>query len=103
MLYIGVALYIAASVLCALSPTVELLIAARVVQGMAGGAGIVIAQAACRDIFSGSALIRYYELLSDRVFLGTVLVQGFVNAAIFAYLAGATFALQGIYGLSPQG
>jgi MFS transporter, DHA1 family, multidrug resistance protein len=41
-------------------------------------------------------------LLSDRVFRGAVLVQGFVNAAIFAYLAGATFVLQGIYGLSPQ-
>ena len=43
------------------------------------------------------------RLLSDRVFLGAVLVTGFVNAALFAYLSGATFVLQDTYGLSPQG
>jgi len=32
-----------------------------------------------------------------------VLISGFVSAAPFAYLSGATFVLQGIYGLSPQG
>jgi DHA1 family bicyclomycin/chloramphenicol resistance-like MFS transporter len=42
-------------------------------------------------------------LLADRVFLGAVLNQGFLYAALFAYLAGATFVLQDIYGLSPQG
>src|SRR6185437_5829653 len=41
-------------------------------------------------------------LLSNRGFAGAVLVQGFVNAALFAYLSGATYVLQGIYGLSPQ-
>ncbi|WP_311734238.1 MFS transporter [Streptosporangium becharense] len=44
----------------------------------------------------------FRSLLSDRVFTGAVLLQGFVNAALFAYLAGATYVLQGIYGLSPQ-
>ena len=43
------------------------------------------------------------RLLADRVFLGAVLVTGFVNAALFAYLSGATFVLQGVYRLSPQG
>jgi DHA1 family bicyclomycin/chloramphenicol resistance-like MFS transporter len=42
------------------------------------------------------------HLLSDRIFLGAVLVTGFVNAALFAYLSGATFLLQEVYGLSPQ-
>ena len=32
-----------------------------------------------------------------------MLIAGFCNAAIFAYLGGATYVLQGIYGLSPQG
>jgi DHA1 family bicyclomycin/chloramphenicol resistance-like MFS transporter len=44
----------------------------------------------------------FRRLLTDRVFLGAVLVSGFTNAAIFAYLAGATYVLQGIYQLSPQ-
>jgi DHA1 family bicyclomycin/chloramphenicol resistance-like MFS transporter len=144
------------------------------VQGLAGGVGIVIAQAAGRDLYSGGALMRYYgrltvlaglaaivgpllggqlaavtdwrgvflclaavgllvltacllvfretlpvglrvagglartgrdmrRLLSDRLFAGAVVVTGFVNAALFAYLSGATFLLQDVYGLSPQG
>lgn len=173
-LLIGVAAYVLTSVLCAASPTVETLVAARFGQGLAGGVGVVIAQAAGRDLYSGGRLLRYYgrltvlaglaavlgpvvggqlasvtdwrgifgflavvgslilaacllvfgetlpaerrvagglaqtgrdmrRLLSDRGFLGAVLVTGFVNAALFAYLAGATFLLQGVYGLSPQG
>ncbi|MER6979172.1 Bcr/CflA family efflux MFS transporter, partial [Streptomyces carpinensis] len=155
-------------------PNVESLVAARFVQGLAGAVGIVIAQAAGRDLYSGGKLVRYYgrltvigglaaivgpvmggqlaaftdwrgifaflallgavilvacltvfretlppqersggglaqsgrdfgRLLGDRVFLGAVLITGFVNAALFAYLSGATYVLQGIYGLSPQG
>ncbi|MEU3400585.1 multidrug effflux MFS transporter [Streptomyces filamentosus] len=173
-LLIGVAAYVVTAVLCALSPGVETLIAARFLQGLAGAVGIVIAQAAGRDLYSGKKLVRYYSrltvigglaaiigpvlggqlaavtdwrglflflsaagaailvavlvvfretlpeqerttgefrqtgrdfrrLLSDRVFLGAVLVIGFVYAALFAYLSGATYVLQGIYGLSPQG
>lgn len=172
ILLAGIAAYIVTSVLCAISPTVELLIAARFVQGLAGGVGIVIAQAAGRDVFSGRELIRFYArltvvggfaavigpllggllntvvdwrglflflaligvgilalslmrfgetlphadrtdgglartlrdyrvLLGDRVFVGAILNQGFLYAALFAYLSGATFVLQDIYGLSP--
>ncbi|MCX4647005.1 MULTISPECIES: multidrug effflux MFS transporter [unclassified Streptomyces] len=173
-LLIGVVAYVLTSVLCAVSPTVETLVAARFVQGLAGAVGIVIAQAAGRDLYAGKQLVRYYgrltviaglaaiigpvfggqlaavtdwrgiflflsavgaailvavlvvlretlprhnrvaggfaqtgrayrKLLADRAFLGAVLVIGFLNAAIFAYLSGATYVLQGIYGLSPQG
>jgi DHA1 family bicyclomycin/chloramphenicol resistance-like MFS transporter len=170
----GALAYILTAVLCALSPTITTLIAARFIQGLAGAVGIVIAQAAGRDLYSGGKLMRYYgrltviaglaaivgpvlggqlasvtdwrgffvflaaigavillacllvfretlpapdrtsggltqtgsdfrRLLSDRVLLGAVLVTGMVNAALFAYLSGATYVLQGIYGLSPQG
>ncbi|WP_223166414.1 multidrug effflux MFS transporter [Nonomuraea sp. SYSU D8015] len=170
----GVLAYVLTSTLCALSPAIEPLIAARFVQGLAGGVGIVIAQATGRDLYSGGKLVRYYghlivisglaavigpviggqlaavtdwrgiflllsaigvaillaclvvfretlpeqhrvaggltrtgrdfrRLISDRMFLGTVLIAGFVSAALFAYLGGATYVLQGIYGLSPQG
>lgn len=173
ILLIGAVAYIVVSLFCAASPTVDALIVSRFVQGLAGGAGIVIAQAAGRDVYSGSALIRFYGrltvvggfaaivgpliggmlntlvdwrglfvflavigagilaitvfafdetlpvsqrtaggfgqtlrdfrmLLRDRSFVGTVLGQGFLYAALFAYLAGATFVLQDIYGLSPQ-
>ncbi|WP_426626146.1 MFS transporter [Leifsonia sp. McL0607] len=158
---IGVTAYVAVSALCAISPTVEALIGARFAQGLAGGVGIVIAQAAGRDLYEGGRLIRFYGrltvtggfaaivgplvggaltavldwrglfvvlamigagillwlalgfpetlsveartgagfaviagdlrlLFSDRRFVGAVLAQGFVYAALFAYLSGAT-------------
>src|SRR3954452_10683979 len=62
-LLIGVVAYVVTSVLCAASPTVEALVAARFVQGLAGGVGIVIAQAAGRDLYSGGRLLRYYGRL----------------------------------------
>jgi len=48
-LLVGMALYTAASVLCALAPSIWLLIPLRLVQGAAGGAAMVIATAAVRD------------------------------------------------------
>jgi DHA1 family bicyclomycin/chloramphenicol resistance-like MFS transporter len=45
----------------------------------------------------------FRTLLADRVFIGAVLITGFTYSAIFAYLSGATYILQGMYGLSPQG
>lgn len=173
-LIVGILAYIAASVLCALSPTVTTLVLARLAQGLAGATGIVIAQAAGRDVYEGSTLIAYYarltglggfaaivgpllggqlarimdwrgvflvlagigvlllvatlviftethpphrraeaglgttlrnfgRLLGDRSFLCLVLVMGLVHAALFSYVAGATFILQETYGLSPQG
>lgn len=172
-LLVGVGAYVLTSALCALSPTIPTLVAARFVQGLAGGVGIVISQAAGRDLYTGGKLVRYYSrltviaglaavigpvlggqlasvtdwrgffvvlaaigvlilgacvfifretlpdanrttgglrqtgrdfarLLSDRVLLGTVLVSGLISVALFAYLAGATYVLQDIYGLSPQ-
>lgn len=172
-LLIGIAAYIAASILCAISPSILTLVIARLVQGLAGAVGIVIAQAAGRDVYEGGALIRFYgrltvlgglaaivgpvlggqlalftnwrglfvflaiigalllaptvlifgetlpteqrttggmrqtardfrTLFSDRLFVGAVLVAGLTYAALFAYLSGATYILQGTYGLSPQ-
>ena len=50
-----------------------------------------------------SQLLRTQKsLLFDRVFMGYVLTQGFVMAAMFAYIAGSPFVVQKIYGLSPQ-
>ena len=172
-LVVGVTLYVAASLACAFSPSIEVLIAARLLQGLAGATGVVIAQAAGRDLYSGPALVRYYGrltvlagtaaivgplvggqlarvtdwrgifvflaavgaaillavlvlfreslpveartagglsdfganvrvLLVDRRFLGAALTISFLNGAVFAYLSGATFVLQGIYHLTPQ-
>ena len=42
-------------------------------------------------------------LVRDRLFLGAALSAGLAGGAMFGYIAGSTFVLQRIYGLSPQG
>ncbi|BFO21006.1 hypothetical protein SHKM778_73940 [Streptomyces sp. KM77-8] len=59
----GLAVYILATALCAIAPTVELLIAFRLVQGLAGAAGIVIARAVVRDLYDGVAMARFFSTL----------------------------------------
>ncbi|MQY09547.1 multidrug effflux MFS transporter [Actinomadura macrotermitis] len=62
-LLVGMAAYTAASLVCALAPTVETLIALRLVQGAAGAAGIVIARAVVRDLYDGTAAAKFFSLL----------------------------------------
>jgi len=62
-LLIGVGAYAAASALCIVAPAVWLLIGLRLLQGLAGAAGIVIARAVVRDVFSGDETARIYAYL----------------------------------------
>src|SRR5215208_7279109 len=161
------------SLLCAAAPSIELLVATRIGQGLCGAAVAVVAMATVRDLFSGvraakllsrlmlvlgvapilapslgSALLEltswrgifavlavaavalftlawfglpetlppqrrregsirgsmqsYAALFSDRLFLIMVGVAGSMFATLFAYVAGAPFVLQEMFGLSPQ-
>lgn len=49
---------------------------------------------------SGSARA-YLRVLADPVFIGMVLVASLVFSAIFGYVAGSSFVLQGQFGMSP--
>ncbi|VBB09578.1 efflux bcr cfla: drug resistance transporter bcr/cfla subfamily [Lucifera butyrica] len=42
----------------------------------------------------------FHQLFDDKSFVGYTLVQGFIIAGLFAYIAGSPFVLQTIYGLS---
>ena len=53
VLVAGTGLYVAASAVCALAPDVYVLIAARVMQGIAAGAIISVSMALIKDCFSG--------------------------------------------------
>ncbi|WLW55537.1 multidrug effflux MFS transporter [Streptomyces sp. YU58] len=59
----GLAVYVVATVLCALAPTVGLLVAFRLLQGLAGAAAIVIARAVARDLYDGLAMARFFSTL----------------------------------------
>ncbi|MGW3999826.1 multidrug effflux MFS transporter [Amycolatopsis sp. NPDC004772] len=167
----GLVLYAVGSVLCAVSPNAFLLVAARLVQSLGAAAGIVIARATVRDLFSGTAMTKFFSTLMlvsglapilapliggqllnwtswrgvfvvltafgalllavvvfflpepsavrsplrlgqvmrtygrlalDRSFAGYALASGLLFASMFAYISGSSFALQGVYGLSPQ-
>jgi DHA1 family bicyclomycin/chloramphenicol resistance-like MFS transporter len=172
-LVIGLTCFLLSSIACALAPTIELLVALRLLQGLSGAAGLVISRAVARDLFEGRELVVFFTrlmlingfapvlapvlggqlarvmdwrgmflvlagfglvlllagtlgvpetlpparrvvgglgstlrgfrvLLKDRLFVGTAASSGLASASMFAYISGATFVLQEIYGLSPQ-
>jgi len=172
-LLIGMMIYALSSLLCAFAPSVGVLIALRLIQGLAGSVGVVISRAAVRDMYTGSELTRFFSLLmivnglgpilapvfggqllrvttwqgvfvvlfvagllffatillrlpetlpkerrsksglkgtlrtfgillGNAEFMGYALCQGFVMAAMFAYISGSSFVLQNIFNVSPQ-
>ena len=171
-MFAGAVIYTLASLACAVAPDVRLLIALRLIQGVAGAACIVISRAVVRDLHDGPAAARFFallmlvngvapvaapviggqvlrvtswsgvfvvltvlgllmtlsvfglretlrpadrhtgglraalrtyrELCSDRVYMGYALAGGLAFAAMFAYISGAPFVVENIYGMSPQ-
>ncbi|KQO10840.1 Bcr/CflA family multidrug efflux MFS transporter [Paenibacillus sp. Leaf72] len=172
-LIIGLIVYVIASVLCIVAPSIETFVLLRLVQGLGGAAGIVLSRAIVRDMYEGPEMTKFFALLMlvngvapiaapiaggqllqwtswrgvflvlgaiglvmllaswlglretlqeqnrlkgglqstlrtfgtlirDRVFMGYALSQGFVTAAMFAYISGSPFVLQEIFGVSPQ-
>jgi MFS transporter, DHA1 family, multidrug resistance protein len=172
-LLVGLVAYLLVSMACAFAPSVAVLVVLRLVQGLAGAAGLVIARAVARDLYAGRSLVLFFSrltlisglapvvapvlggqlsrvmswrgifwvlagfgavlllaglalretlpperrstggltttlrgfqvLLRDRFFVGAALSSGLAAASMFAYIAGSTFVLQRIYGLSAQG
>ncbi|WP_115685639.1 multidrug effflux MFS transporter [Corynebacterium senegalense] len=85
------AVFFLASVLCALAPSIELLIAARVVQGLAGGTAMVVARAIIPDVAHGRA--------AARAFSGLMAITGF-TPAIAPVLGGVllpAFGWRGVF------
>jgi DHA1 family bicyclomycin/chloramphenicol resistance-like MFS transporter len=62
-LLVGCALYAAASAACALAPTAQALVAARLLQALGGSAGMVLARSVVRDRFDAQESARVFSLL----------------------------------------
>lgn len=62
-LLIGIALYVAGSLWCALAPTAGWLIGGRIMQSLGAAAGTVLARAVVRDLFDGTAMTRFFSTL----------------------------------------
>ncbi|WP_374538982.1 multidrug effflux MFS transporter [Chitinimonas taiwanensis] len=99
-LYVGVALYLLASLACALAVNIEQLAALRLLQGLGGCAGMVLGRAIVRDRCDARSAAQAFSLL--------MLVMGL--APILAPLLGgwlllladwrAIFAFQALFGLA---
>jgi MFS transporter, DHA1 family, multidrug resistance protein len=79
VLYGGVTIFTISAVLCSISNSIELMLAARFVQGLGASVGVVIARAIVRDIASGKEAAR----------LMSVLVMIFTAAPMLAPIAGS--------------
>jgi DHA1 family bicyclomycin/chloramphenicol resistance-like MFS transporter len=59
----GLAVYCAVSLACAAASSIWLLVLLRLLQGLSGAAGIVVARSIVRDLVSGAAAARLYSVL----------------------------------------
>ena len=105
-LLVGIGLFALMSFLCALAPSIEILIGIRFLQGAAGGSGIVIARATVRDLHEGTAAARFFsrlmlvnglapilapvlggQLLKVTDWRGVFVVLGFIGIGLFLIAA----------------
>ena len=89
----GAVLLVAASVVCVLAPDPTVLVVARLVQGFAGAAGMVIGRAMIADLATGPAAARAFSLM--------MLVSGVapVIAPVLGGLLGDRLGWRGLLGI----
>jgi DHA1 family bicyclomycin/chloramphenicol resistance-like MFS transporter len=95
-LLIGLLLFVLSSLGCAVAPSIVALDVLRLVQGLCGAAGIVLARAIVRDRWSGVQMAKIYAALMGAVSLGPIFAPpiggallGFMDwRGLFVVLAG---------------
>ena len=97
-LLLGIAIYVAASLVCAFAPSIQVLIAARFVQALGGCAGAVIARAIVRDKFNHADTARVLSLMTLIMGLAPVLAPQM--GGVIAFLVGwrGVFWAQAVFG-----
>lgn len=92
-------LYSIASVLSAFSPNIWILVALRFMQGLTGAAGIVIARATARDLYSGKDLTKFISLLA--LVNGAAPILAPISGGVILQFASwkTVFIILGIIGL----
>ncbi len=82
----GLAVFTVASVACAVAPAVWVLDVARLVQGLSGAAGLVIARAIVRDLYDGTEAARFFSTLGAVISVGPVVAPA-IGGAILLVVA----------------
>ncbi len=99
----ALALYCFASLVCALSTSIEMLIAARALQALGGCGGIVLARAVVRDLYSGARAGRELSLIGSVMALAPVLAPlggGILQTAFGWRSVFLTLVLAGLSGVA---
>lgn len=89
VLLVALAVFIAAGLAMPFAPALPVLIALRVLQGVAAAAGAVLSRAIAADLFTGGAAIRAISVISVAVGAGAL------AAAPLGWLVGQTFGWRG--------
>lgn len=82
LLLIGSVAFTVCSVLCAIAPTIELLILIRAVQGFAGAAGVVLSRAVISDASHGHSAARRFAILTSIGAMAPVVAPLFGNVVL---------------------
>ncbi len=96
----GLSLFLVGSVLTALAPSIEWLLAGRAVQGFGAAAAIVLARAILRDLYCGQELARNMALAMAVFAVGPVLSPLIGAAALVPFGWRAVFAALALLGLA---
>ncbi|MGH9091393.1 MAG: multidrug effflux MFS transporter, partial [Acidimicrobiales bacterium] len=83
-LLVGIGVFVLSSLACAAAPGVVALDAFRLVQGLSGAAGIVIARALVRDLFHGVQAARFFSALMLVTGLGPIVAPQLGAALLHA-------------------
>ncbi len=111
-LYVGLAIYVLASVGCAFTDSISSLIVMRFLQALGGCAGIVAAQALVRDLFPANKTAQAFSLITLVISVSPMIaptVGGYMTSAfgwqyVFLVLAGITLLIMGaVYFFLPEG
>jgi Bcr/CflA subfamily drug resistance transporter len=94
----GTALFAVLSLVCAFAPNIEMLIAARFLEGIAGAAGMVLARAVLTDRFHGPELPRYFSLLTMILSVAPVVAPVIGGALLSVGSWRLTFVALAVFG-----
>lgn len=84
ILLMSMGIFMVATVLCALSTSIEMLIGARLLQAFGGAGGVVLSRAVVRDLYSGRQAARQMSIISSVMALAPVLAPMFGGVVQYA-------------------
>jgi Bcr/CflA subfamily drug resistance transporter len=92
-------IYLAGSVIAALAPSVEWLLAARLIQGIGASVGVTVARAIVRDQFVGTEAARIMNLIGITLSVGPAAGPTIGGLALAAFGWQSVFLLMVVFGL----